>query len=82
MEAAIITAKPRPTKTRPRENLAGLEGWRLPIRTHSQAKMGAMTITKKAGTCWNQPAGNSPMTATSRFVSRSAKRISEEPACS
>ena len=74
-------ANPRPTNSNPNVNLVGLDGSRLRSATHSQAKTGARMIRIKGWTNWNQLAGNSKPN-TLRLVLRSAKRFSEDPACS
>src|SRR5262249_50646260 len=70
-----------PAKSSPIATVAGLEGSRLPNRTHSQARIGARRITNNAGTDWNHEDGNEYPNTDNR-VYRSAKRFSVDPACS
>ena len=76
--------KPSRPNSRPRANLAGLEG-SSPRRfsaSHSQANTGASATTKIGCTNWNQPAGNSQPEHACGWCLRSANRFSDEPACS
>src|SRR5947209_7355344 len=79
--AGTRTRKLSPTKSSPIENFAGLDGSRLPSLIHNHAKKGAKINTNSGWTHWNQLAGNS-YPNTCRLVFRSAKRFSDDPACS
>src|SRR5690242_15066436 len=62
-------------------NLVGLEGSRVPNRTHSAANTGANRMMNIGVRAWYQLAGKAcPRTVF--WVFRSAKRLSVEPACS
>ena len=67
--------------SRPRPNLVGTDGSRLPRLIHSHANSGARTITKKGWATWNQDDGNSKPNRR-RSVLRSAKSASDDPAAS
>ena len=79
----IRMAKPRPTKTRPNANFAGLEGSlpRAASFTQIHANTGASAIRNSELSDWNQLLGNGrPITWL--LVLRSANRLSVDPACS
>src|SRR5262245_3414889 len=73
--------KPAARKTRPNPILAGVEGWRFPIRIQIAPKTGASRIRKIELTDWRKDAGMSQPRML-RLVRRSAKRFKEDPACS
>ena len=79
--AGIISAVPMPRNARPMVNFTGLDGCRSPDRSQMIEKTGASAMTKTASTDWNQLDGNS-QPKTSLRVSRSAKSVRLEPACS
>src|SRR5687768_9503434 len=74
-------AKLSDTQTRPMVNLAGLEGSRGPSRHQIQANTGESTTRRNGATDWSQLGGKATPN-TSVFVSRWAKRLRVEPACS
>src|SRR5947209_5261766 len=75
------TANPKPANSRPRANLAGLDGFRFPNFIQSQAKTGASAMMNNGCKDCIQLAGNeNPKMLLS--VLRSANRFSVEPACS
>ena len=61
--------------------MAGIEGSFEPRRSQTQANTGDSRITQIGGTDWSQEAGISQAPII-RSVSREAKRLNEEPACS
>ena len=79
--AGSISRNASPMNRRPSPNLVGTDGSRLPSRIHSQAKIGASTMTKKGCTTCNQEEGNSKPNRC-RSVLRSAKSASDDPAAS
>ena len=76
-----MTANPTPKRRSPIPNFAGMEGERAPRDTHTIPKTGAKRMMKSGFTAASQLAGISHPKIT-RLVSRSAKRVSEEPPCS
>ncbi len=79
--ATTRTAKPAPTLSSPNENLTGVEGSREPSAIQSHAKTGASIQMNIEFIDWNQLLGKFHPKTDVR-VSRSAKRLSVEPACS
>src|SRR5205814_1365312 len=85
VSANIAIPAPRPNSPTPpkrlKENLAGVDGWRLPSFTHSQANTGARMKMNSAFKDWNQLLGKG-WPRTSLRVLRSANRFRVDPACS
>src|SRR5690606_31931437 len=79
--ANISSRKARPLKIRPMPNLRGIDGFFLPIRNHSQARIGAKVMIASEFTDWNQPTGKI-QPPKSRFTILSARKLNELPACS
>src|SRR5262249_13904704 len=73
--------KPPARKTSPNPILAGVEGWRFPRRIQIAPKTGARMIRKIELTDCRKEAGIFHPRMF-RLVRRSAKRFSDEPACS
>ncbi len=76
-----MVAKPSAMNSRPSANLAGLEGLRGPRKIQIQANNGARTMMNQGLIACSTLAGMS-QPSTCRSVSRSANRLSDEPACS
>src|SRR5262245_61420670 len=56
--ASINSAKASPLKMSPRPNLRGMDGFILPILTHSHAMIGANAMMASEFTDWNHATGN------------------------
>ena len=91
LSATINSRKASPLKIRPRPNLRGIVGLFLPMRTHSQARIGASTMIATEFTDWNHDTGKSLVPATAlknptkpilRSTILSARKLNELPACS
>src|ERR1700761_36578 len=79
--AAINSAKASPLKISPRPNLRGIDGLLRPMRTQTQARIGAMVMMASELTDWNQAVGK-VKSPSWRLTILSARKVNELPACS
>src|SRR5678815_2314574 len=79
--AGIRIANPAARKNRPRANLLGVDGSRLPSLSHSHANAGASRMIQSELTDWNHASGK-VIPRNECLVLSLANSVSVEPACS